>query len=155
MGLDMYLKGKRYLSKYRDDSDVPKQEAIQAMFPELKGHVNQWDESLVDEVTISAGYWRKANAVHDWFVRNVQKGTDDCGSYYVSREHLEELRDICNRITESPELAEELLPTVSGFFFGSTNYDEWYFEDIKRTVDIVNFSLSLPLEWSFEYHSSW
>lgn len=155
MGLDMYLKGKRYLSKYRDDSDVPKQEAIQAMFPELKGHTNQWDESLVDEVTISAGYWRKANAVHDWFVKTVQKGTDDCGSYYVSREVLEELREICRKVMDNQELAAELLPTASGFFFGSTDYDEWYYTDIQRTVDICNFCLSLPLEWSFEYQSSW
>lgn len=155
MGLDMYLKGKRYLSKYRDDSDVPKQEAIQAMFPELKGHTNQWDESLVEEVTISAGYWRKANAVHDWFVKTVQEGTDDCKSYYVAREQLEELRKICRQILDNQELASELLPTTSGFFFGSTDYDEWYFTDIERTVNICNFCLSLPLEWSFEYQSSW
>lgn len=155
MGLDMYLKGKRYLSKYHDDTDVPKQETIQAMFPELKGLTNHWDESVVEEVSISAGYWRKSNAVHDWFVKNVQEGKDDCGSYYVSREVLEELREICKKVIDDPELAKDLLPTTGGFFFGSTEYDEWYFNDIERTVNICNFSLSLPLEWSFEYHSSW
>jgi hypothetical protein len=56
---------------------------------------------------------------------------------------------------DQQELAAELLPTTSGFFFGSTDYDEWYYTDIQRTVDICNFCLSLPLEWSFEYQSSW
>ena len=30
--------------------------------------------------------------------------------------------------------AEELLPTCSGFFFGSTDYDEYYFEDLKDSI---------------------
>ena len=27
--------------------------------------------------------------------------------------------------------AEANLPTQAGFFFGSTEYDEWYFNDVK------------------------
>ena len=38
------------------------------------------------------------------------------------------------RVIEDPSVAEELLPTESGFFFGSTNYDEWYYDDLERTV---------------------
>ena len=34
-------------------------------------------------------------------------------------------------------VAEELLPTCSGFFFGSTDYNEYYVEDIKKTIDII------------------
>ena len=34
-------------------------------------------------------------------------------------------------------IAEELLPTASGCFFGGTNYDQYYVEDIKKTIDIV------------------
>ena len=34
-------------------------------------------------------------------------------------------------------VAEELLPTCSGFFFGNTDYNEYYVEDIKKTIDIV------------------
>ena len=31
--------------------------------------------SYIDE---EVGYWRKANAIHKWFVDNVQDGNDDC-----------------------------------------------------------------------------
>ena len=40
-------------------------------------------------------YWRKANAIHKWFVENVQEGVDDCGEYEVTVEQLTELRDLC------------------------------------------------------------
>jgi hypothetical protein len=106
-------------------------------------------------------YWRKVNAVHRWFVDNVQDGTDDCKEYYVGREKLEELLDICRRIWEASDLgtpeeqedmlgnsyqayphakvnkhlANELLPPQSGFFFGDTELDQWYLHGIKETID--------------------
>lgn len=36
---------------------------------------------------------------------------------------------------DNPELAQDLLPTQSGFFFGSTSYDEWYLEDLRSYVE--------------------
>jgi hypothetical protein len=39
---------------------------------------------------------------------------------------------------KDPSVAEELLPSCSGFFFGSTNYDQYYVEDVKKTIDIIN-----------------
>ena len=35
-------------------------------------------------------------------------------------------------------LAQRLLPTCSGFFYGSTDYDEWYFSDVKEVLEWVN-----------------
>lgn len=37
----------------------------------------------------------------------------------------------------NPEVCEELLPTQSGFFFGSTQYDSYYMMDIDRTIEIL------------------
>ena len=65
---------------------------------------------------------------------NVQNGNDDCGSYYVSREKLGNLLDVCNDVLAHPSRAAKLLPTRSGFFFGSYDYDESYFIDLKRTT---------------------
>lgn len=39
------------------------------------------------------------------------------------------------RVIEDPTVAMELLPTRSGFFFGSTEYDEGYLNDVVRTRD--------------------
>lgn len=156
MGLDMYLSGKRYMSKVFREADEPKQNAIAKLFPELEGWTGRWgDASPVKEVSIDAGYWRKANAIHDWFVREVQGGEDNCAPHYVSREQLVELKEVCEQVLADREQAKELLPTASGFFFGSQEYDQYYFDDLESTVQIVDKCLTLPLDWEFEYRSSW
>jgi hypothetical protein len=53
-------------------------------------------------------------------------------------------------------IAEELLPTQSGFFFGSTDYDHGYLQDLEDTIEILETVLSEDNEWSdFYYQSSW
>ena len=84
------------------------------------------------------GYWRKANHIHAWFVDKVQDCEDDCDYHNeVSKEDLEDLLDVCQRVLNDHSLADELLPTQSGFFFGSYEYDEYYFDDIKDTIEII------------------
>ena len=58
---------------------------------------------------------------------------------------------------EDPSVAMKLLPTRSGFFFGSTDYDEWYLDDIELTVEKIGRVLK---ETDFDneivyYSSSW
>jgi hypothetical protein len=149
MGLDMYLTAKRYVSDYNDTDKVLSTELMRH-FPELTA------DQTIQEVSVRVGYWRKANAIHRWFVTNVQEGVDDCGSYPVSRDTLTELRDVCMRVRDWPGgLAAEQLPTASGFFFGNTDYDEWYFQDVANTAKIIDECLLLPRSWEFEYSSSW
>lgn len=156
MGLDMYLTGKRYMSKTFRKADEAKQIAIAELFPELSGKTGRWgDASPVKQVEIEAGYWRKANAIHDWFVKNVQGGEDKCRPHYVSRDQLLELKAVCERVLAFRHLATDLLPTASGFFFGGTDYDEYYFQDLEQTVKIIDDCLALPKEWEFEYCASW
>lgn len=156
MGLDMYLSGKRYISKYFNEKDEQVARDIQEQFPELaklKGRFGE--DSPVKEVRIEAGYWRKANQIHKWFVDHVQGGQDECKPHYVSREQLIELRDTCQRVLDFRHLAVELLPPQSGFFFGSDKVDDYYWQDLEQTVQIINDCLELPESWEFEYQSSW
>jgi hypothetical protein len=52
--------------------------------------------------------------------------------------------------------AKKLLPVSSGFFFGGQGYDEWYTEDIKHTIEILEDVLSSSgSDAEFRYHSSW
>lgn len=101
-----------------------------------------------------AGQWRKANAIHRWFVEHVQGGEDDCGSYAVNREALQELLEIIKQVLADYSKAEELLPTQAGFHFGETAYDDWYFADLKRTKKILENAIR-DLEGYYEYTSSW
>jgi hypothetical protein len=144
MGLDMYLTAKRYMW-YNEDA---LKEQVAAPFDLPEGIKPK-------EVSVEAAYWRKANQIHKWFVDNVQNGKDECKSHDVSREELQQLLDVCKRIQENPELAEKLLPTQSGFFFGGTNYDEYYMKDIYDTVVQLERALQLEDSWYFEYCSSW
>jgi hypothetical protein len=92
-------------------------------------NVDEWNE---------VGYWRKANAIHKWFVDNVQNGVDDCGEYKVTKEQLIQLRDECNQVLNDSSLAESLLPTQSGFFFGGIEYNDRYIDDLENTVKIID-----------------
>ena len=55
------------------------------------------------------------------------------------------------------EEIEAILPTQSGFFFGSTNYDEYYLEDIEYTKKEVGFFLETMNfdEYDCYYLASW
>ena len=55
------------------------------------------------------------------------------------------------------EMAAVLLPTESGFFFGSTEYDQWYVMDIENTIEQLEKVLNDPQfdSCSFFYHASW
>jgi hypothetical protein len=148
MGLDMYLTAKRYVSDYNDQDKAISTE-IMRHFPELA------DEQTVQYVTVRVGYWRKANAIHKWFVDNVQEGQDDCRNYSVPRERLQELRDTCERVLAFRELATAQLPPASGFFFGRDEISEWYYRDLEETIKIIDACMSLPVDWDIEYQSSW
>lgn len=134
------------------------------------------------------GYWRKANHIHKWFVDNVQNGVDECDTYEVTKEQLEDLLNVCRKVLDNSKLvkgkivngqkyengkmvniyqdgeyiedssvAEELLPTTSGFFFGGTEYDEWYYKDVENTINIIEDVLRTT-DFEHEivmYHASW
>ena len=107
------------------------------------------------EREVEAGYWRKVNQVHNWFVENVQSGEDDCGTYEVGREQLANLKSRCERVLADPTRAEELLPTTEGFFFGGTEYDDYYQEGLRDTIRILDQCLAMPADTVWSYWSSW
>jgi hypothetical protein len=107
------------------------------------------------------GYWRKANHIHKWFVDCVQDGEDDCEKYEVTKSNLLDLKAVCEEVLslkgKDEGKIEEILPTTSGFFFGGTEYDEYYFSDVEETIRIINNVLETT---DFEkelvvYQSSW
>lgn len=149
MGLDMFLRGSLYLSEYDDTRRKIKEQVSEILGSAYGSSMNPTG------IEVEIGYWRKANAIHHWFVDNVQNGVDDCKSYYVSKEQLIKLRDLCQDALTHQDRAPEILGTQGGFFFGSTDYDEWYFESLKDTIEIVSAAIKLPDEWDITYQSSW
>lgn len=82
------------------------------------------------------GYWRKANQIREWFNRHV--GVENCREVVLNEDILLLLRHDCMRVLENPDLAREILPTAEGFFFGSLEYDESYFDDLRDTVKTID-----------------
>ena len=159
MGLDMYLYVKKYESVSRWDEKA--QEKVKSFYPkELQelGKRHLEDNFLSKETRYQVGYWRKANAIHKWFIDHCAKGEDDCRSMWVSVKKLEELLDIIKDILFDSSSAKNKLPTQAGFFFGSQEYDEWYFEDLKYTKDllerVLNF-LAKNTNYEVYYQASW
>lgn len=149
MGLDMYLTAKRYVWKHLDEEQSLQGELNKVMEEELCS-----TDMRVSEVSVNAFYWRKANAIHNWFVCNVQGGEDDCKEYYVGHGALEELLSSCRQALETKDY--EILEPKGGFFFGSTEIDEEYWRDIEDTAKGLEKVLKLDTsKWDFYYRSSW
>lgn len=151
MGLDMYLSAKKYISTYREEN----KEVIDKL--NVVFNIVSDEDYTVDEVSFRVAYWRKANQIHQWFVENCQDGEDDCKEYYVGRVQLEQLRDLCEQVLANKDKADELLPSQSGFFFGDTDYNEWYFIGLEKTVSRIDKILNDPAltDTDFYYQSSW
>jgi len=158
----MYLEARKYVSQYdfgkwTDRSgEIPTSEeytSIKSLFP---AQLTEYSDSGAT-IAINVGYWRKANAIHDWFVNNVQDGEDNCREYRVTLEQLRELRGLCEQILADQSLAPDLLPTQAGFFFGGIDYDDWYLDNIRHTNGVLDNILTSDNadEYSFYYQSSW
>jgi hypothetical protein len=151
MGLDMYLNKHTYVQQWQHIEE-DKQYKVEVTKGGQPTHINPKKIKYIIE---EAGYWRKANQIHQWFVDNVQKGVDDCGDYYVGTDDLEKLLDACEKVKADHSLADTLLPSASGFFFGGTEYDEWYFNGIDNTIEILKEALADESDSSYYYSSSW
>lgn len=158
MGLDQYLSASEYISRYdySDTSDGLDRSENKTFMELVKQFGVDPDPTGFAGLNIDfpMGYWRKSNQIHNWFVENVGEGIDECQKMFVTRDVLTDLKTRCEEVLADHSLAEELLPTGAGFFFGSTEYDQYYFNDLKETVKIINRCLKSKFDY-FEYQASW
>lgn len=163
MGLDMYLNARKYVSpidyeatrekNWDEMVENPEFEKVKAHFPQ---EALKFTESGAS-VEINVMYWRKANQIHGWFVDHPQNGVDECQKTDVSHDDLRALLDVCKRSKADPAEAGNILPPTGGFFFGTYEIDEYYFEQIDYTIEGLEHLLATLPEGEFEfyYQSSW
>jgi hypothetical protein len=144
MGLDMYLyavpkiQQMSYLEILETDRILnrPKKEHQDlSQIPEPHIECKELGQSY-PSLVIELAYWQKANQIHNWFVNNVQNGQDDCLPYEVSREHILQLYKCCQEVL-CKHNGSQVLPTKSGFYFGSIEYDRFYYMDVEQTKNIA------------------
>ena len=95
--------------------------------PQLKERLDKEIEGAYDQYD---AYFRKVNFIFYHFQTTLGKMYDDCYAF-VDLDDVDDLIDRCERVLKDHRLAQSLLPTQDGFFFGSTDYDNWYFSDVK------------------------
>ena len=113
MGLDMYLLGHHYNTRYVDD--VPR--------PMLD------DKYHIESMTIDLGYWRKHADLHGYIVDTFAKGVDNCMEIELSEEALDKIILAIQN--------NNLKKDHSGFFFGNSTDNGYYNEKEKeRAISI-------------------
>lgn len=163
MGLDMYLIASSYSNSVRKGGvNFPKE--LEQFKEDFNYCTNEY----------SIGYWRKFNALHSFIVNEFADGEDNCQRIYLNEESIQKILKVLKEVKESFKdakiikqendyivydnpMAKELLPTQEGFFFGSTEYDNYYLEDVDYSINLFEKVLKLIEEYDYDiyYQASW
>lgn len=78
-------------------------------------------------------YFRKVNFLVRFF-DDRGFNTEEQIPLEITKEMCEELLERCRTVLDDVTTCKELLPTMDGFFFGSTAYNNYYIQDIELVV---------------------
>ena len=122
MGLDMYLKGKKFVW---GDFENPENNSMM-------------DGYKISEYILELGYWRKHPNLHGYIVNTFGGGLDECQEIDLSEENIE---NIINTVK-----SDALPEGVGGFFFGKSatpngEYKECYEEQKAKDIKILTNAL--------------
>ena len=81
------------------------------------------------------GYFRKVNFLIAFFEDYYEQEVQNCKDFYIEKVAVEELISRCKKVLADHTLAPDLLPTKAGFFFGSTEYDDYYYNQVQSVLD--------------------
>ena len=123
------------------------------------------------------GYWRKFNALHAYILELTNSPDDtNCEPVDLSKSDVETILDTLNQVRsilekgvkleeddgdwylfdeDTSDAAAELLPPRSGFFFGSTRIDSYYYYDVCDAISIFENALKLINENEEIYYDGW
>lgn len=133
MGLDMYLRGEKYLVKFNQEpEDLIYEDGFRVINKDLE-----------------IGYWRKHPDLHGFIVQTFADGLDECQPITLTSEDMKKVIFA---------IESDLLPKTEGFFFGESENDA---EQKQDAIDILNAAiewLSIEDEGSWKtvvYQASW
>lgn len=181
MGLDMYLSRKTYVKNwdFMDDSEKheitvkgPHAELIdiskviyieeQVGYWRKANQIHQWFVDNVQDGRDDCGeYYVDHDKLKELLslckrvlkTAELVEGNVNVGATISNGELVQNYEK--GKVIANAEEVAELLPTASGFFFGGTDYDEWYLQNIKDTVEMLE-ELDLDnYDQSYYYYSSW
>lgn len=106
----------------------------------------------------TVGYFKKINFLVKYFA-DLGFDVENQIPFYINKDQVIELKNRCIAVLEDHDRAEDLLPTMSGFFFGSTDYDDFYFDNVELILEYCEETL-LPMfdeldDMEGVYFSTW
>lgn len=161
MGLDMYFYKKSYVKNWEHTPAEQRHNVSVSLNDNVRTDIKP---ERVSTITEEVAYWRKFNALHNWFVRNCADGIDECQNIDITLEDINNLLDVMREVKASLDaspkktasvesgwangkkayadvevfadtsVAHKLFPTSSGFFFGGIEYDQWYYNSLVETI---------------------
>ena len=113
MGLDMYLKGRKFF------------------WFAPPGHERRDDGKRVHEIIVDLGYWRKHPDLHGYIINAFAKGVDDCREIELTADRLRQIIDA---------VKAKKLPKTTGFFFGESQLtDDEIADDVKQLQSAIDW----------------
>jgi hypothetical protein len=157
VGLDMSFHREVHTYTSLHDNDTIAETIDGKLIP--TGNLGGLKSRTVDDLV---GYLRKVNSVHAWIVDNLAGGVDECQRIDLDSDSLAQLHDAIETALETGEGMEPR----AGFFFGNTDKDEYWQEDLRDALHIVEWILKDmtpaagdPNNWrnskSYYYQASW
>lgn len=137
MGLDINF----YKAKRSKDNETKErlEEIKKALAAEYLKSIDERNSKLIKELEDEkekinpwkeVAYFRKVNFLIPFFGYE-----ENCSNIEIDKYQVEDLIEACNEVLANHDKASFLLPTQAGFFFGSTDYDDWYFDDVQNVKD--------------------
>ena len=133
MGLDITF----YKAKRSKDNETKErlEEIRKALAAEYLKSIDERNSKLINELEDEkekinpwneVAYFRKVNFLIPFFGYE-----ENCSNIEIDKYQVEDLIEACKEVLANHDKASFLLPTQAGFFFGSTDYDDWYFDDVE------------------------
>lgn len=180
MGLDMYLEQRKYVKNWNFEKEnnwkvtienngkpcnapyQAKEVVFEVGYWRKANQIHRWFvENVQDGQDDCKDYYVSDDQLRELLelckrVKQVAKVKKDkvINGYNITESGREPIYEDGEVIT-NPEEVHEILPTSSGFFFGSTDYDEYYLQDINSTIEILEKALANTEFGDFYYSSSW
>lgn len=108
----------------------------------VRDHDSEEIDAMESTIPGDSYYMRKHNHIQQWIEDNVGF-PENCENTYMTLEELQNLvRDLKavakaynTSLEKGEKVAKEKMPTSTGFFFGDTQYDDYYLNKIKHDIE--------------------
>ena len=161
MGLDMYLGARNKTGEYQEIGYWRKVNSVHGWF--VRECADGVDEC--QEIFVSREDLLKLRSDCNNALANRENAVPNNEDNVVIKQPIGSGQDLAQFIMENMKKEQEKIGTTlvsddplqptAGFFFGSLEKDEWYYNDLMETIDIIDKALSLNDGWEIIYQASW